>query len=222
MKRKTKKIITILCLLFLATPLISCGKEESKAPEEVVKAYIGTYLKSKDVDFEKAGIDRDKVEEIANKRDYNLINMFDFTKETNEGDFLKALYSALSKVEYTIASSSIEDNTAKVAIGIKGINLDSIKNDSYKFMLEEKKKKVMKPDEREAVYINSVIDKLNNIKLDESKTIEIELNKASDNLWELTDDSLTKLESAITEKEAYTRSTDEVPDTFKGMIKQSS
>lgn len=223
MKKTMRKLISIMCLLFLTAPLISCGKkEEAKSPEEVLKTYIGAYLKSKDIDYKKVDLDKDKLDEIVNERDCNLSTIFEFTGESKEGDFLKALYSALNKVEYNIISSDVENDTAKVKIEFKGINLDAIKKDSYKSMLEEKKKKKMNVDEIKACYANSVIDKFNNVNLDESKTIEIELNKNSNKSWELTEDSLTKLESAITEKDSYERMKEDVPDSFKEIVKQNS
>lgn len=222
MKNKVKKIIATIGIIILATPLVSCGGVDKTAPEEVVKAYVGTYLKSKDVDYKKAKVDKDTADTLANKRDYNVAAIFKCDEEEIESDFLKTLYSALSKVKYNVTSSDVEKDTAKVNLEVKGLNLDSLKKDVFKATEEEKKKKKMNVEEYLKCYYKVVIDNLNNINLDERKTIELELDKDSDEVWKLTDDSLTKLESAITEKDSYKRLTEEIPDSFKDDIKKAS
>ncbi|MBD7912372.1 MULTISPECIES: hypothetical protein [Clostridium] len=222
MKNKVKKIIATICIVTLSAPLIACGGQDKKAPEEVVKTYIGTYLKSKDVNYEKTKVDKDTAEDLANKRDYNLVVTFNLDGEDMEGDFVKALHSALSKVKYNVTSSEVDKAKAKVSLEIEGINLDDVEKDGLGKLKEEKKKKTMNVEESMNYLGKVVIDDLNDIKLDDSKTVELELNQDSNKVWTLTDDSISKLEAAITEKDSYERIKEKVPDNFKEVINQAS
>lgn len=167
MKKKISVLITLIFSMFILT-----GCLLASTPEEVVKNHF-----------------KDISSELSNDTTKNMLSELVSSKNSNVNEELaNALVNALSKVEVTTTGEEISENTAKVNISVKGINLQTVIS-SYvtRCMTESSSIKDASEEEVTKFAQNLLIDELNKATL-EDRTGVINLTKDSDNNWIISQD----------------------------------
>lgn len=167
MKKKISVLITLIFSMFILTGCLSAS-----TPEEVVKNHF-----------------KDISSELSNDTTKNMLSELVSSKNSNVNEELaNALVNALSKVEVTTTGEEISENTAKVNISVKGINLQTVIS-SYitRCMTESSSVKDASEEEVTKFAQNLLIDELNKATL-EDRTGVINLTKDSDNNWIISQD----------------------------------
>ncbi|MBE6051092.1 MAG: hypothetical protein E7214_10690 [Clostridium sp.] len=235
MKKFIKNLCTACCIVALASPLAACGnnknntnndntnsianndsntdsstntnsKKDASSVTESAKSYIDAYLgKSKEAS--------DKIKELTHKRDYNVDVILDGT-DGDQATFIKALYTALSKVKYEVKDSKEEGDKAAVTISITPIDINKLKENAFNKTIEEKKSRKVTAKESKTITFNSIVDQLNNIEVKPAKDVTIEFTKNAEGNYELSDAGIVALETGMIEKEGYTKYDGNVSEDF--------
>lgn len=167
MKKKFSILITLIFSMFLLTGCLS-----SITPKDVVKNHF-----------------KDISNELSNDTTKTMLSKLVSSKNNNVNEKLaNALVDSLSKIEVITTGEEINENTAKVNVSVKGINLQTVIS-SYvtRCMTESSSIKDASEEEVTKFAQDLFIDELNKATL-EDRTGIINLTKDSKNNWVISQD----------------------------------
>lgn len=217
--RKKFKIISIFVLFSFSLLLSACGSNSGKVSKDNIKeaaeGYICAYLHKENNNLEKAGLSKEEVYDLVTKRDYHVVNLYS-RQDGKDGEILRAYCEALKNIEYSVKSTSMDNDTMKAVVTIKGIDISKIERNVIAFAMKTRREKNLTREELYAAMEEEAEKELKDAEKMDEKDIELTFSKESDGRLKLEDESINLLENSLTYvEENYSKFTGDVPEEFK-------
>lgn len=193
--KKLKKMSIAIALLMVTFAITSCSKEKTitpkATPEETAKIYLDMSLKGDKSNIDKIGLSDAEYEEIRNGLDEIFIKQLSDVNTEGvkisqevQNNFKKDIFTGLAKIEYEVVPISIEEDSARVEIKIRGFDVNKISTGSVAKVQEACLKNASMTDEEiMSLYIKTIGSYLSNGTLVETpSSVEMYMTLEND-IW---------------------------------------
>ena len=191
--RNLKKLALILAMMLSTTLLYGCG---GKTPTAVVNEYFEK-IKSGNTDVEKLfSMVEEEIEEVEESDETSESD--DFSEEVKN-----KLLEKIKDINYTVNSESIDGDSAKVNVTVKGMDLNivlgKVIQEAFSFVFAQAFSGTEMTEEESNAYFNSLFSKYIDEVTYSERTLDIELTKV-DKEWKIVEnDAISKLLLGIDE-----------------------
>ena len=186
--RYLEKVISMVLIgIMCGIMLISCGVKST--PEESTYIYLNALLKADNSRIGNIGMKEDEFDKLRKDVGERLINFFVLSgigsvSDETKNNFKDNVFQGISKVDYEVTLGSVDKDTAKVNVKLKVFDIDKITNYSQSKIKEEF---TANPAISEKDILQEFFKIVGQAFADgtfkeESKTIEVTLNKKND-IW---------------------------------------
>lgn len=201
--RKLKRSIILLLLVMLGSFFMGCdlfsgdSKENKISPEETTEVILNYIIKGEEEKLDNVTKNPDEFRDFKDKYESSFIKGFTMSlssdiKENITEDMKEDIYMAfvkgLSKVEYTTEVISEDEETAKVKVNIKALNLVEARDEAlFRFQEEMQDNYDITKEEAVKLIFDIMEEELEKGPLSaEEKEVTLKFQKKK-GLWELDD-----------------------------------